>query len=90
MIIELRKKAQITIPKEIVLALGLSEGDTLDVRLVDGTIRIEPVAMVSKKVLRAIEIHPNPLRTAPDKYAEGPIGSSDDGLPDGPERDQTK
>ena len=31
MLAELRQKAQITIPKEIIVKLGLSEGDKLDV-----------------------------------------------------------
>ena len=31
MIAELRQKAQVTIPKEIIVKLGLSEGDKLDI-----------------------------------------------------------
>ena len=38
MLAELRQKSQITIPKEIVEKLGLSEGDKLDIRELDGTI----------------------------------------------------
>ena len=41
MMAELRQKSQITIPKEIVLKLGLNEGDKVVIagasRLVDGT-----------------------------------------------------
>ncbi len=37
MLAELRQKAQITIPKEIIVKLGLSEGDTLDIFEKDGT-----------------------------------------------------
>ena len=36
MLAELRQKAQITIPKEIIVKLGLSEGDKLDVFEKDG------------------------------------------------------
>ena len=38
MLAELRQKSQITIPKEIVLKLGLSEGDKFDIVEKDGTI----------------------------------------------------
>jgi AbrB family looped-hinge helix DNA binding protein len=33
MLAELRQKAQITIPKEIVLKLGLNEGDKLEIEV---------------------------------------------------------
>ena len=44
-IIELRQKAQITIPKGIVKKLGLNEGDKLEIYEKDGEIRIVPVAV---------------------------------------------
>ena len=37
MLAELRQKAQITIPKEIIVKLGLSEGDKLDIFEKDGS-----------------------------------------------------
>ena len=43
MLAELRQKAQITIPKEIIVKLGLSEGDKLDVFEKDGSICLMPV-----------------------------------------------
>lgn len=51
MLAELRRKAQITIPKEIILKLGLSEGDKLDIFEKDGTICLMPVAVYPKKYL---------------------------------------
>ena len=51
MLTELRQKAQITIPKEIVTKLGLSEGDTLDIFEKDGFICMMPVAVYPKKYL---------------------------------------
>lgn len=72
MLIELRKKAQITIPKDIVVGLGLTEGDTLDVRLVDGVIRIEPVTVYRKTYVRTLERELGAPAYAPDKYSEGP------------------
>ena len=51
MLAELRQKSQITIPKEIIVKLGLSEGDKLDIFEKDGSICIMPVAVYPKKYL---------------------------------------
>lgn len=51
MLAELRQKSQITIPKEIIVKLGLSEGDKLDISEKDGSICIMPVAVYPKKYL---------------------------------------
>jgi AbrB family looped-hinge helix DNA binding protein len=51
MLAELRQKSQITIPKEIVSRLGLSEGDKLEINESDGVITIMPVTVYPKKYL---------------------------------------
>ena len=51
MLAELRQKSQITIPKEIIVKLGLSEGDKLDIFEQDGTICMLPVVVYPKKYL---------------------------------------
>lgn len=51
MLAELRQKAQVTIPKEIIVKLGLSEGDKLDIFEKDGSICLMPVAVYPKKYL---------------------------------------
>ncbi|MGI6095168.1 MAG: AbrB/MazE/SpoVT family DNA-binding domain-containing protein [Lachnospiraceae bacterium] len=51
MLVELRQKSQITIPKEIIRNLGLSEGDKLDIFEQDGTICMIPVVVYPKKYL---------------------------------------
>ena len=51
MLAELRQKAQVTIPKEILVKLGLSEGDKLDIFEKDGSICMMPVAVYPKKYL---------------------------------------
>jgi AbrB family looped-hinge helix DNA binding protein len=51
MLAELRPKSQITIPKELVEKLGLSEGDKLDIYEKDGVICIMPVSVYPKKYL---------------------------------------
>lgn len=54
MLAELRQKSQITIPKDIIVKLGLSEGDKLDVFERDGTICMMPVVVYPKKYLDAL------------------------------------
>lgn len=54
MLAELRQKSQITIPKEIIVKLGLSEGDKLDIFEQDGTIYMLPVVVYPKKYLNEL------------------------------------
>ena len=49
MLAGLRTKSQITIPKEIVANLGLSEGDKLEIYEKDGVICLMPVTVYPKK-----------------------------------------
>ncbi|MDR2885082.1 MAG: AbrB/MazE/SpoVT family DNA-binding domain-containing protein [Deferribacteraceae bacterium] len=51
MLAELRSKSQITIPKELVDKLGLSEGDKLDIVERDGMLCIMPVAIYPKQYI---------------------------------------
>ena len=51
MLTELRPKSQVTIPKEIIVKLGLSEGDTLDICEKDGAICIVPVAVYPRQYM---------------------------------------
>ena len=55
MLAELRQKAQITIPRDIVNKLGLSEGDKLDIFEKDGYICIMPVAVYPKGYLHELK-----------------------------------
>ena len=55
MLTELRQKSQVTIPKEIIVKLGLKEGDTLDISEVDGLIRIQPVKVYPKKYMEELK-----------------------------------
>ena len=49
MLAELRTKSQITLPKDIVSSLGLSEGDKLEVYEKDGIICMVPVTVYPKR-----------------------------------------
>ncbi|MCR1808948.1 AbrB/MazE/SpoVT family DNA-binding domain-containing protein [Haploplasma modicum] len=55
MIIELRKKSQITLPKEIVKELNLSEGDKLQINVNDGKIVLKQVAIYPVEYIEKLE-----------------------------------
>lgn len=55
MLAELRQKSQITIPKDIVDKLGLTEGDKFEVRELDGTIYLLPVVVYPKKYMDKLQ-----------------------------------
>ena len=80
MIIDLRKKSQITIPKEIVDELNLQEGDHLKVSVKDGAIIIEPVAVYSKSYIKKLEDTVMRLNEEPIKYSVGPFKSVEDAI----------
>ena len=55
MTVEMRSKSQVTIPREIVAQLSLSEGDKLEVHVKGGTIYLVPVAVYPKSYISALE-----------------------------------
>jgi len=79
MLTELRQKSQITIPKEIVVKLGLAEGDMFDIFERDGTICMLPVVVYPKKYLD--ELHEE-IDDVKSKIASGeqPVFDSVDAL----------
>lgn len=79
MLAELRPKAQITIPKEIIIKLGLSEGDKLDIFEKDGSICMMPVAVYPKKYLNELRAEISDVKA---KIASGeqPVFDSVDAL----------
>lgn len=54
-VMELRKKSQITIPKDIIEALKLHEGDKLEISQKDGIIFIQPVCIYPKNYVDELE-----------------------------------
>ena len=55
MVIHLKKKAQITIPLKVLEAVGISEGDVLDVTVRDNEIILRPVKR-RKTQLKPIDV----------------------------------
>lgn len=74
MLAEIRQKSQITIPKEIVLKMGLSEGDKLEVFERDGTICMMPVVVYPKKYLDELK---GEIDSAKEKIASGELPTFD-------------
>ncbi len=74
MLAELRAKSQITIPKELVDKLGLSEGDKLEIYEQDGLICIMPVVVYPKKYLDELR---EEIETTKTKIASGEQGVFD-------------
>ena len=55
MLAELRTRSQITIPKQIVISLGLSEGDQLEIFEKDGMVCMVPVVTYPKKYIEDLK-----------------------------------
>ena len=68
MIAELRPKSQITIPKELVDKLGLSEGDKLEIYEENGIICIMPVVVYPKKYINQLQ---KEIEEVKEKIASG-------------------
>ena len=80
MIIELRKKSQITIPKEIINELNLQEKDQLEISVKNGVIVIEPVAIYSKSYIQKLEEIVMRINEDPSNYNVGPFKSVEEAI----------
>jgi AbrB family looped-hinge helix DNA binding protein len=70
MLAELRAKSQITIPKEIVEAVGISEGDMLEVQVRDGCICLVPVVVCPKSLIGELRVE---VKEAREMLASGQL-----------------
>ena len=62
MIVTLRKKAQITIPNDIVNKLNLEEGDPLDVTEQNGVIYVLPMTVCPSKFINDLKQEVNQIK----------------------------
>lgn len=69
-IMELRKKSQITIPKDIVEVLQLHEGDKLDISQKDGVIFIQPVCVYPKSYVNELEEIAKESKRLPNSHCD--------------------
>lgn len=79
MLTELSHNAQITIPKEILRKLGLSEGDKLNIFEKDGAICILPVAIYPAPYVQELQKEIDTARTAMETNNQ-PVFSTVDAL----------
>ena len=79
MLVEFRSKSQITIPKELVDKIGLSEGDKLDIFEKNGMLCLLPVVVYPKKYLDELR---EEIRETKEKIASGeqPVFNNVDAL----------
>ena len=68
MIATIRKRSQITLPNEVMVKLGLSEGDQLDVMVKDGMIILYPMAVYPAKYIEDLKKEVNEIKA---KIASG-------------------
>ncbi|MCD4826921.1 MAG: AbrB/MazE/SpoVT family DNA-binding domain-containing protein [Acholeplasmataceae bacterium] len=80
MVIELRKKSQVTIPKGIVDQLNLQEGDHLEISVKNGTVILTPVAIYSKSYIRKLEDTVMRINEDSSKYNVGPFKTVEDAI----------
>lgn len=69
-VMELRKKSQITIPKDIIDALKLHEGDKLEINQKDGIIFIQPVCVYPKNYVDELEEIAKESQRQPEKSSD--------------------
>ena len=79
MLAELRQKSQITIPKEIINKLGLTEGDKLEITECDGTIFLIPVTIYPQKYVDELKSEVQDIK-AKIKAGEQPVFDNLDDL----------
>ena len=78
-VLELRKKSQITIPKEYVEGLNLREGDKLEVVQQDGILKLIPVVVYPKKYISQLKAQIDDAKEA-IKNGELPVFDSVEAL----------
>ena len=68
MLTKFKQKSQITIPKDIVNKLGLSEGDEIDISEKNGVIYMIPVSVYPKKYVDGLKKEVDEIK---EKIASG-------------------
>lgn len=79
MLVELKAKSQVTIPKEIVSSLKLNQGDKFEIVEDNGKIVLVPVQIYPEKVIENLKASVNENKNA-IKKGEQPVFDSLDAL----------
>lgn len=79
MLVELKAKSQVTIPKDIVNSMELSQGDQFEVMVDNGKIVLVPVAVYPEHVIKNLKAEVKEIKAAV-KNGEKPVFDSIDSL----------
>ncbi len=70
MIIEIKSKSQITIPKEIMQELNIDKGTNLECKVVNGEIVLTPIKFIGKTDIEEIKKKLNDIDISEQEYNE--------------------
>ena len=79
MLVELKSKSQVTIPKDIVNSMGLSQGDQFEAIEDNGKIVLVPVAIYPEHVIKELKEQVDEIKES-IKKGEQPVFDSIDSL----------
>lgn len=79
MLVELKAKSQVTIPKDIVNSMGLKQGDQFEAIEDNGKIILVPVAIYPEHVIKNLKAQVNEIKES-IKNGKQPIFDSIDSL----------
>ena len=79
MLVELKAKSQVTIPKDIVNSLKLSQGDQFDIIEENGKIILVPVAIYPEQVIKNLKAEVKEIKES-IKNGKRPVFDSIDAL----------
>lgn len=79
MLVELKAKSQVTIPKEIVSLMNLSQGDKFEIIEEDGRIVLIPLEVYPKNVIDELKASVEEIKASIDS-GERPVFDSIDAL----------
>lgn len=79
MLVELKAKSQVTIPKDIVNSMNLNQGDQFEVIEDDGKIVLVPVAVYPEHVIKKLKAQVKEIKDS-IKNGETPVFDSIDSL----------
>ncbi|WP_311537508.1 AbrB/MazE/SpoVT family DNA-binding domain-containing protein [uncultured Anaerococcus sp.] len=79
MLVELKAKSQVTIPKDIVNSMELNQGDQFEVIEDDGKIVLVPVAVYPEHVIKKLKAQVKEIKDS-IKNGETPVFDSIDSL----------
>ena len=67
MIVEMRAKGMLALPKDVLKELKLSNGDSLELKVVDGVIQLTPVIVCPKSTVKELNDKLSQLKKAVGK-----------------------